>query len=274
MQSEEEQSISKLKEEFKALCKHTEHDANIYELVKKKAFDGQLKTTNLRGLCWLLFFECLPKQNENRAWRDAIQNGRKQYENLKDKHLVDPHKLGKELDPSINNPLSQVEDTPWARYFQNEELRKLIIQDVERIYPEYEFFHTDEIRDLMVRILFLFAAKYPDISYRQGMHELLGPIVYVMQKEKFKKPTNIVPEDEDFYCLLDRSYIEHDSYIVFEKLLKITGEWFKADKPLPASMRTPGAKKNHVAEILGNSDKEEEKVLPIIKNAIIFIIHY
>lgn len=44
-------------------------------------------------------------------------------------------------------------------------------------------FEQHEIRDMMLSILFIYAREYPDISYKQGMHELLAPLVYVFYNE-------------------------------------------------------------------------------------------
>ncbi len=35
----------------------------------------------------------------------------------------------------------------------------------------------------MQDVLFCYAKEHPDLVYRQGMHELLGPIVFVMHAE-------------------------------------------------------------------------------------------
>ena len=35
----------------------------------------------------------------------------------------------------------------------------------------------------MLDILFCYAKEYPDIGYRQGMHELLAPILFVLHAE-------------------------------------------------------------------------------------------
>ena len=35
----------------------------------------------------------------------------------------------------------------------------------------------------MLNILFCYAKEYPNVSYRQGMHELLAPILFVLHAE-------------------------------------------------------------------------------------------
>ncbi|KRX98355.1 TBC1 domain family member 5, partial [Trichinella pseudospiralis] len=53
-----------------------------------------------------------------------------------------------------------------------------IRQDVTRTYPELKFFTSERIRRIMTELLFIYALQYPHISYKQGMHEILGLIIY------------------------------------------------------------------------------------------------
>ena len=71
------------------------------------------------------------------------------------------------IDLTINNPLSQAEDSPWNQHFQDTELRRLVEQDVNRVFPDLEFFQSKEIREILSNILFHFSRCHPDIGYRQ-----------------------------------------------------------------------------------------------------------
>ena len=71
------------------------------------------------------------------------------------------------LDPCINNPLSQAEESPWNQHFQDGELRKVIKQDVVRTFPEVEFFQSLGVRETLIDILFMYARCHPEIGYRQ-----------------------------------------------------------------------------------------------------------
>lgn len=64
------------------------------------------------------------------------------------------------------------------------ELEKEIVQDIERLYPDNEFFQLKHIKECMQRVLFIYARQNPQLSYKQGMHELLAPIVYILEREK------------------------------------------------------------------------------------------
>jgi len=192
------------------------------EFANNQAFSGTLQHSPLRSLCWRLFLEIIPPGTETSAWGSLIDEQRKKYEQLKEQYYVDPHQEQSE-DLSVNNPLSQVEDSPWHEYFQNKELQSEINQDIIRTYPEKEFFQSQKTRDIMHNILFIAAKKNPTLGYRQGMHELLAPIIYLFHNQRI--PVTEV-KDHVVYKANNELYIEHDSFTVFEKLMDLAEPWF------------------------------------------------
>ena len=50
--------------------------------------------------------------------------------------------------------------------------------------PDQPFFRQKDIQDVMTNVLFVWSKVNPDVSYRQGMHELLAPILYVLEQDK------------------------------------------------------------------------------------------
>jgi TBC1 domain family protein 5 len=60
----------------------------------------------------------------------------------------------------------------------------MINQDIVRTYPEITFFQSAEIRAMMLRVLFVYSKMHPVVSYKQGMHELLAPFIYLLERNK------------------------------------------------------------------------------------------
>lgn len=79
-----------------------------------------------------------------------------------------------------DDPLSQSEKSTWNQHFCDKELCTVIKQDVMRTFPGIEFFRKQAIQDTMTNILFCYARVNPEMCYRQGMHEILAPILFVM----------------------------------------------------------------------------------------------
>lgn len=66
----------------------------------------------VRGIAWGVFLEALPKSPS--AMVEAASAVRTQYDQYVQTYIVDPRSKTEELDPSINNPLSQDEEVPQS----------------------------------------------------------------------------------------------------------------------------------------------------------------
>jgi len=69
-------------------------------------------------------------------------------------------------------------------YFQNLELINFIKIDLERLYmngiPD-EYFFESQRKERLINILAVWSIANPAISYRQGMHEVLGGIYKALE---------------------------------------------------------------------------------------------
>lgn len=98
--------------------------------------------------------------------------------------------------PSIDkvkvDPLSALSDgddisDEWCAFYKNVELIQFIKGDLDRLYLsglEEQFFQTKPMRSLMLSVLFIWACEHSYISYRQGMHEIAGILVYCVVQEQ------------------------------------------------------------------------------------------
>ena len=57
----------------------------------------------------------------------------------------------------------------WDVYYKDNELKEEIGKDIERTYQEHLFFRSPVIKDMLLRILFIYAKQYPKVRYRQGI---------------------------------------------------------------------------------------------------------
>lgn len=116
--------------------------------------------------------------------RRITADSRRRYASLRRRLLIDPH-LPKDGNRSpdlvMDNPLSQNPDSTWGRFFRNAELERMVDQDLSRLYPEDgSYFQTPACQAMLRRILLLWCLHHPEYGYRQGMHDLLAPLVYVL----------------------------------------------------------------------------------------------
>jgi TBC1 domain family protein 5 len=71
-------------------------------------------------------------------------------------------------------------------------------------------------------VLFVYSKLNPDVGYRQGMHELLAPILWVIDRDSVQGPAQGAPAEEDSLMLdlLDTRFVEHDSFTLFLSVMQ------------------------------------------------------
>ncbi|KAK4768741.1 hypothetical protein SAY86_026891 [Trapa natans] len=141
---------------------------------------------DLRSVRWRINLGILPYSLSSvDDLRRVSADSRRKYANLRRRLLVDPHILKDEKTSQnvlMDNPLSQNPDSIWGRFFQNAELEKMVDQDLARLYPEHgSYFQTSGCQGILRRILLLWCLRHPEFGYKQGMHEILAPLLYVLQ---------------------------------------------------------------------------------------------
>ena len=93
----------------------------------------------------------------------------------------------------MDRQLTHEGKSPWATLRKDEELRHEILQDVERCMPEEPFFREPDVQCFMTDILFIYCKINADIGYRQGMHEILAPILWVVEQDAVD--TEFIPDN-------------------------------------------------------------------------------
>lgn len=183
------------------------------------AINGDLKISKFRSIIWNILLGALT--NNPAKWVEMREKQRRQYFEIKKKHVLDPTclKVAEEQD----NPLSQSKGSLWNQHFRDTELRNLIQQDVVRTNPNVDFYRKEHIQEIMINILFCYAREYPFICYRQGMHEILAPLIFVLHCDHqsfghIQEETSI-ELDPILVAVLDPTHIEEDSYHLFCHLM-------------------------------------------------------
>ncbi|XP_030510103.1 uncharacterized protein LOC115724878 [Cannabis sativa] len=154
----------------------------------KGSVDENRRFNGLRSVKWRINLGILPSSSSSPSSIDDLRrvtaDSRRRYAGLRRRLLVDPHILKKgnsSSDVVIDNPLSQNPDSTWGRFFRNAELEKMVDQDLSRLYPEHgSYFQTPGCQGMLRRILLLWCLRHSEFGYRQGMHELLAPLLYVL----------------------------------------------------------------------------------------------
>uniref|UniRef100_A0AAQ5XCS4 TBC1 domain family member 5 n=1 Tax=Amphiprion ocellaris TaxID=80972 RepID=A0AAQ5XCS4_AMPOC len=153
-------------------------NSNYLARIRQAGINGRLRSSRFRSVCWKLYLEALPE--DRGQWINKTKELRAQYEKIKETHITNPRKAAGQQDLVVNNPLSQDEGSLWNKFFQDKELKGMIKQDVLRTFPEIRYFQDEDVRTKLTDILFCYARENEQLLYKQGMHELLAPIVFVL----------------------------------------------------------------------------------------------
>lgn len=93
----------------------------------------------------------------------------------------------------------------------------------------------------MTDVMFIYAKLNPDLGYRQGMHELLAPILWAVDRDAIEpnslgKWTGSTDEEGNLMLhLLDATYVEHDSFAMFCSVMQTARVYYEHSEQRSAS---------------------------------------
>ncbi|KAI0086643.1 hypothetical protein BDY19DRAFT_959591 [Irpex rosettiformis] len=146
----------------------------------------------------------------------------------------------------MNNPLSLHDNNPWNAWFASMDLRKEILQDVERTFPDIGYFRDQHVQGELTNILFLYAVTHADIGYRQGMHELLAPLYYAVDFDSLSTSES----SSQMEVFVSRAWVAADAWVLFSAVMRGVGRWYEWREPKlnmdpTGSATTPTSGINH-----------------------------
>jgi len=196
---------------------------SVYEDAQR----GELQQSCVRSLAWRMAAGTLSQNADH--WATQTVALRSEYAILKEEAIVNPHDAPGDghvvFDPLLSqssNSSSTTTENPWRAFYQDKELLEDISQDLERLFPSGcgEFFTSPCVKSTLKNVLFLWAKLHEEVSYRQGMHELLAPIYFCFHSDAIHvKACKSLPR-EDFRIILDVEALEADVFWVFERVMQ------------------------------------------------------
>jgi hypothetical protein len=105
---------------------------------------------------------------------EKLSEKRNKYWELKQKYI-----------PTASTQVGSMEDCNNSALWNNEsdEIGDQIRKDLVRLFPNGcgEFFENSQIRVTMLHILYIWAQMNVSIGYRQGMHEVLAIVIFLLE---------------------------------------------------------------------------------------------
>lgn len=204
------------------------------ELLQTEGLAGLLHAGNCRSVAWKVYLGVLP--HDISSWTVACKSSRDTFSKAVEKYIHDPHAVDRpDEDLAKNNPLALDDDAPWQKHFQDEEYRKQIQQDINRTFPDVDFFRLEKVQESLLQILFCYARQHPDLGYRQGMHELLAGLYYTIYLDRADPDDGETAKLSDVMrTVMDPAYIAHDSFALFSVVMDTASQWFAQNKSEPS----------------------------------------
>ena len=247
------------------------------EDLKKYANEAQLTKEYLRPIAWKIFLGVLPNTSSLKEWIEIISNQREEYKIKFKKYCKIKKIVGDPLGDSKKkkNSENSIEDT---------KIKELINKDLDRTYQEIDLFLQNKVRNILANILYIWAKENPEISYRQGMHELLAIIFIVFypfyfaynSKPKYKKEDILdflkdinLYKKEIYIFFHDEDEIQADLYFTFEALMK-KGITYLFD-PHILQKDEPGYKMYEIFPQMWKDDSNEDKPTYVYRRASLLI---
>jgi hypothetical protein len=194
---------------------------------------AHIDKTFIRGFAWMIYLGVLPINNPKvslKLWIDEITNQRKNVKKIIKNNTV--NKLKGDPLGGISTDKDKTNKN-WDDFLTQSEIIKMIKFDVERTNPSEKLFKELYIKDLETTVLSIFAKNHKEISYRQGMNEILSIIINAMFPYYGKSPNDkYTPELFDkwsknpadnakdiYYFFFDENEFGNDILILFENLM-------------------------------------------------------
>lgn len=189
-----------------------------FDVIREKILNREILDCSFNTVLWRVFLHCLSR--DSNQWSEMLDKSRHDYDKLVKQHTIDPYQMNGdgECAQASNHPLSHDENSLWGQYFKDQELRETILKDIQRSFPDIAFFRDQHIIDLQLRLLFTHARHHTQTPYKQGMHDILGIVIYTIHLESLK--VNEYEQSSDLMKkLYDSKYLEHDAFSIYEKIM-------------------------------------------------------
>ena len=183
-------------------------------VLRETALRNGLNGVYFRSIAWRVWLRILPTPL-SKQWIQIMKEHRERYDKLTEKYYFGNS-------PQVIEGISS-ED--------REDILHRIRKDIDRLFNMYDYFTDIKLREKISRILYIYACEHSNMNYQQGFHELVALFYKVIDtdfdqttKIKWQIQTEISNEWLDLVtCLMDKKYTEHDSYVLFEYLMKQLG---------------------------------------------------
>lgn len=204
--------------------------SKLKNLLLKEGFPEKLPI--LRALAWKIFLGYLP--SNSCQWEKVLVEQREKYQIFKEVYLKAKLKeyenktyenknilelISNDINRTyfqknfFNQPTHKVDNVHHTQPIEQEGEKSKHQRELERLYGINN--HIETHADVLTRILFIYSQLVPDVSYNQGMNEILSPIYFIFSYDQsFEYETLENVEADSFWAFFNlinqlRSSFDH-----------------------------------------------------------------
>ena len=249
------------------------------ENLKKFAMEGELNKELLRPIAWKIFLGVLPNTTSLREWVEIVSNQREEFK----KKIKKFCKIKKFIGDPLGGGSKKKKATADTSY-EDTDLKNLINKDLDRTHQEIDLFLQNKIKNILANVLYIWSKENHEISYRQGMNELLAILFLVFYPYYFpctRKPKNTKNDiieflkdmelyKEDIYIFFhDEEEIQSDLFFIFEALMK--KGMSNLFNPKVLNKDDPGYKMYEIFPQMWKDDSDEDKPTYVYRRCALLI---
>ncbi len=234
-------------ESFKSIILSSSDFIKIKNNIIKNCQEGKINELLIRPITWKIILNIFPcdKISSIKNWVEITKKERLDYINKKySKENNNSTKKSKEYfgDPlstkttENNTNLNNKNNNDWDNFFNNNKLKDIIQRDVDRTFQSNPLFRINFIKQILLNVLFIWSKENFELSYRQGMSDILGmilialfPFYFPINNENNLDSLNFISDEmiydplkfsKSFYLFFhDEKYFECDIFIIFKHLM-------------------------------------------------------
>ena len=206
---------------------------NGVENFRKYSLNGELDKYHIRGMAWKIFMGVLPETETLDQWVETLDKLRGQYKSKK-KVLLKTQKF--KGDPLSGLAMDTSGTETWNTYYADNDMKKLINLDLDRTFQELAIFHQNKVKSNLADILFIWSKENSDVSYQQGMNDILAVTFLALYPCYFKNTKKLsknkiielsseqlsaIDNSQDIYDFFhDEDELYSDLYYCFTNIMK------------------------------------------------------
>lgn len=111
--------------------------------------------------------------------------------------------------------------------------------------PDNLYFREPSTQAMLLDILFIFCKLNKDLGYRQGMHEVLAPILWVISRDVIDPES--LEQDSELHSDVDNlmlssfseKYVEHDTFTLFAIIMQTVKSFYEMGSTEPPPVSAP-----------------------------------